>query len=139
MTLKTYEITGALIFIVCAALAGWWWYLGDKSKATYSDFYSSMVAENTTFATAESLASQGRFAEALPLYQEALQNSTNDDQRLQLTLIIGKILVAMGSYKESLPHFKSVVLMDTDPLTARGRAAAAEEIAQLYMLGKAEL
>ncbi len=127
-----YVLVGVLL-LVLLGLGGWQWYLKNKlADETQADFYNALSKENTAFADAEKLAINGNFSEAIPLYQTALQATHDDKQRLKITLILARAMVQTGDYAHAIPLLKQVITMSTDPVTARGRATAAEEIADLY-------
>lgn len=120
---------------------GAWLYFDDRSTppSTHADFYRVLVTENTPFAEAEALATQMRFAEALPLYQDALRSATHEEQRLQIKLLIARMMVQTGAYAEAVPILKEIVATGDNPRISRGRAAAVEEIAGIYARGIPDL
>ncbi|MBI4094118.1 hypothetical protein HY417_04090 [Candidatus Kaiserbacteria bacterium] len=130
----------AIVAIVALGLGAWYWYAQNNAvPATHADFYEKLSAQNASFAEAEKLSTQLRFAEALPLYQAALQSATNDDQRLQIKLLIARMMVQTGAYAEAVPLLKEIIAVNDNLRILRTRAVAVEEISSIYARGILEV
>ncbi|MBI5470081.1 hypothetical protein HY968_02040 [Candidatus Kaiserbacteria bacterium] len=129
-----------ILVMVLLGFGAWYWYVQNNAvPATHADFYKKLSVQNISFADAEKLSGQLRFAEALPLYQTALQSATNDDERLQIKLLIARATVQTGAYMQAVLLLKEIVATRDNPRASRGRAAAVEEIADLYQQGNPDL
>lgn len=122
----------AILGIVLLGAAAWYWYAYETPPATHAGFYGILSERNASFAKAEEHASHLRFAEALPLYQAALQSATNEDQRIQIRFLIARMMVQTKDFMQAVPLLKEIVNAENTPRFARVRALAVEEIAGLY-------
>jgi len=125
-----------VVLVVIAGLGGWQWYLTDRlASETHADFYNALVSENASFAQAQRLHMERRFAEALPYYNEALKEASSDEQRLQIRLLEARTMMQLQEYAKAVPLLKEIIAADPSARTAYGRAAAAADIADIYSRG----
>lgn len=138
MHTKQLIVLGVVLAVALVGVGAWQWYLNGqlREQASHTEFYTSLNSQNSAFAQAENLMKQANFEGAIPLYQAALQSAKNDNQRVQILLLLARAEAFAGHTLQAIPHLKQAISSNSDPLSAQGRALAAEQIAIIYSSGE---
>ena len=135
-TRRLLTIVATLVVILTGLGVFQWFQMGNSAKYPgHADFYQSLTTTNVSFAQAEQLANNGSFAETLPIYEKALQQATNADERLQIQFLRARAMVQTEAYAEAVPILKEIIAIDATSQTARVRALSVAEMAEIASRG----
>jgi len=127
---------GVLGVLLVLALGAWQWYFAkDNTQVSHADFYQEIAGKNPSFVSAEHFVAQGRYAEAVQQYETALAAAITVEEKIKIKVLLAGAMIQSGELAKAIPILKEILTLSSDPLTARGRATAAEGIAEIYSRG----